>query len=201
MATLAPSLVRLRAEINHAFPHRDKTSDGWLGDAAHQARTSDHNADARGIVHAIDVDVDDGDPSRDLRSILIRRAIAHPATHYVISNGRIYSREYGFRARAYTGSNGHYHHVHVSILHTRAAETSARPWGVAAPAAAPYRWTHLPLRRGDRNVDVAHAQKRLGIHVDGVFGLGTLTAVRSFQQRHHLTVDGVVGPVTAKAIG
>lgn len=30
MATLAPSLVRLRAEIDRLFPARDKGSDGWL---------------------------------------------------------------------------------------------------------------------------------------------------------------------------
>lgn len=135
-AYLAPSLVALRSEINRVFPHRDKSSDGWVGDPAHAQRVSDHNPDESskppGCVDALDVDVDDGDPTKDLRVMLIKRAIAHPSTHYVISNGIIYSREYGFRPRTYTGTNGHYHHVHISILKTAAARVSTRPWGLRA---------------------------------------------------------------------
>ncbi len=57
MAYLVPSLARLRTEFNQLNPGRDKASDGWIGDAEHQANpTSDHNPDERGAVHAIDVD-------------------------------------------------------------------------------------------------------------------------------------------------
>ena len=38
------------------------------------------------------------------------------------------------------------------------------------------------------------------LHADRAFGPGTDHAVRSFQQDHHLTVDGKVGPATLKAI-
>jgi hypothetical protein len=59
MVVLIPSLVRLRQEFNLINPERDKASDGWIGDAAHQANpTSDHNPDLRGLVHAIDMDED-----------------------------------------------------------------------------------------------------------------------------------------------
>lgn len=202
--TLAPSLVRLRAEIDRLFPHRDKTSDGTLGDPAHASRQSDHNPNSRGRVNALDVDVDDRDPNRDLRALLVKAATRHPATAYIISNGKIYHRKDGFTPRTYTGTNAHTKHVHVSIAQTIGAETHTRPWYVATaglPPAPPYRWTHLNLRLGDRNVDVAHAQKRLGIAVDGVFGPATLSAVKAFQQRKGLTADGVVGPATAKALG
>jgi len=201
---LAPSLVRLRDEINRAFARRDKTSDGWLGDPAHASRASDHNANARGSVNALDVDIDDRDATKDLRSLLVRAAIKHPATNYVISNGKIYSRKYGFAERAYTGVNAHRTHVHVSILQTVTAEQHKRPWYLltaGVPPTARYVYTHLSLRRGDRNKDVAHVQKRLRLAVDGVYGPATEAAVKRFQTAHKLTADGVVGIQTAKAIG
>lgn len=37
--------------------------------------------------------------------------------------------------------------------------------------------------------------------VDGVYGSGTETAVKAFQQNNGLTVDGKVGPATLKAMG
>lgn len=124
---LAQSLVGFRASINAAFPKRDISSDGWIGDASHAARVSEHNpcwtctGDQYGIVRAIDVDIDDNDPGRDIRTEVIASCIWHPAVWYVISNGKIYSRTVGFEARAYNGPNGHFHHVHVSINKTHAS--------------------------------------------------------------------------------
>lgn len=124
---LAPSLKTFRASIDAAFPKRDKSSDGWIGDPAHAARTSEHNpcwtckGYQYGIVRALDVDIDDNDAGRDLRREILNSAIGHPAVWYVISNGIIYSRTNGWEARKYTGPNGHFKHVHISILKTEAA--------------------------------------------------------------------------------
>jgi len=118
---VAPSLNALLASINSNFPHRDKSSDGSIGDASHAARASEHNpcwactGYQYGIVRARDFDIDDGDPGRDLRLEILKACIGHPAVWYVISNGIIYSRTYGWTARKYNGPNGHFHHVHVSI--------------------------------------------------------------------------------------
>lgn len=123
MAYLAPSLARLRTEINATYPGRDRTSDGWIGDASHQARPSDHNPDPPviGVVRAIDVDVD-GVSELDIISAVLR----HPATNYVIFNGRIAQRVNGFAWRTYTGTNPHDKHFHVSIR--RGYEQDGTPW-------------------------------------------------------------------------
>jgi hypothetical protein len=114
---LAPSLVKLRNEVDRRHPNRDKSSDGWIGDPSHAARVSDHNPDGRGMVHAIDVD----STGIDVRTFL-RAVIGDPRTWYVIHDGTIWSRTYGFKARRYTGSNPHTGHVHVSIRYTAEAE-------------------------------------------------------------------------------
>ena len=38
-------------------------------------------------------------------------------------------------------------------------------------------------------------------HLDGIIGPRTVAAVRVFQRRHHLTVDGIPGPITCAALG
>lgn len=119
---LAPALVQLRSECDKMFPQRDRSSDGWIGDASHAARPSDHNpcwscsGRANGIVRAVDIDISpDGRGDKDLRAEIIKAAVSDPRTYYVISNWIIYSRTYGFAARRYTGTNGHTAHVHVSL--------------------------------------------------------------------------------------
>lgn len=63
------------------------------------------------------------------------------------------------------------------------------------------------LRRGSRGELVTTLQKRLktwGYYtgsVDGIFGSQTEQAVKYFQRKNGLAVDGIVGPATAKAVG
>lgn len=161
---LAPSLVELRNELNFTHRTRDKSSDGWIGDTAHQARKSDHNPDyaAGGIVRAIDIDKDGIDTAT-----LLRRACADPRVEYVIWNRKIYTRQNGFRAAAYTGSNPHDKHMHISIRNTAAA-ARAGSWGYAgevlgrlkpgpAPAPAP-KPAPAPARK--TNAQIAAEVKR-----------------------------------------
>lgn len=124
---LAPSLKVLRNSIDLAFPHRDKSSDGWIGNASHQARESEHNpcwtctGFQHGIVRATDTDIDDNDAGRDLRREILNSVIGHRSVWYAISNGIIYSRTHNWAALKYTGPNDHTHHVHVSIMKTLSA--------------------------------------------------------------------------------
>ena len=53
--------------------------------------------------------------------------------------------------------------------------------------------------KGDNVVILQSALKQLGYYekeLDGVFGKGTLTAVKAFQKDQYMTVDGLVGWAT-----
>jgi len=54
----------------------------------------------------------------------------------------------------------------------------------------------LPLQLGSQGPLVAQVQKTLGIPADGIFGVQTYVAVRRYQARAGLQVDGIVGPAT-----
>ena len=58
--------------------------------------------------------------------------------------------------------------------------------------------------RGDEVKQIQTKLKRWGYYngnVDGIYGSQTLAAVKSFQRKNGLTVDGIAGPKTLKAMG
>ncbi len=58
--------------------------------------------------------------------------------------------------------------------------------------------------RGDDVKKIQQKLKQWGYYrgaVDGIFGSGTLSAVKSFQRKNGLKADGIVGPATAAAMG
>ena len=111
----------LREQINVKYPDRDKTSDGWLGDARHAARKSDHNPDpsAEYVVRAIDIDKDlvrsKLDYAADLADQLRLCAKKDGRIAYVIFKGRIASSKKSWAWRPYDGINKHNHHCHISF--------------------------------------------------------------------------------------
>lgn len=205
---LAPSLVALRNEVNARWPRRDKASDGWIGDASHSARKSSHNPDYAngGVVRGLDIDVDDNDPSSNLRSEVLKAVIGDSRVWYVISNGIIYSRTYNWAARRYTGSNPHTKHVHVSLREVRSAWTNTERW--LAPEKTTWEWnpkviSDLPLvqhefqkgagvRAGEpkRYHGVAAVQNALNVKagarlkVDGWAGRATVEAMAAYERKH-----------------
>ena len=72
-----------------------------------------------------------------------------------------------------------------------------------------YNYSYAPrtLYWGTSGQDVSTVQDKLlrwgyyDGYVDGIYGASTYRAVRRFQERNGLNVDGVVGPATAKALG
>lgn len=215
MWRLAKSLERLRDQVNARFPNRNKRSDGTIGDAAHRSRESDHNPWVRdgsiGVVTALDL-------THDLRVGLDTWAMAEhlrrgrdPRIKYVISNKRIFSSTTSaWNWRHYTGSNPHSSHIHVSVNSTRARFDDTGDWNLGwgwdetldtSPqdpnAPDPDSPTLRPiLRRGLRGDDVRTVQRLLMLDQTSIFGPLTEAAVRAFQKREKLIVDGIVGPAT-----
>jgi hypothetical protein len=112
--------IQLREQFDDTYPDRDRASDGWIGDARHQSRVSDHVPNAEGIVRAIDIDRDlSGKKKPDLMPYLANQ-IRHAAKSdkriaYIIFAGKIASPRMGWRWRKYRGVNPHDHHCHISF--------------------------------------------------------------------------------------
>ena len=214
---LAPALDQLRAEVNALWPNRSKASDGTIGDAAHSARTSDHNPNARRSVNAIDITASGIDTGK-----LINAAKAHPSVRYIIHRGRIMNRDIGnFQSRRYGGSNPHNTHVHISIYQSATAERRTQSWGLANAKGggtsgggnrygnpkAKHELGSRGLSLYDAGTDVADLQQRLkklkrytGGTVDGYYGPAVKSAVERYQRSRGLTADGIAGPKTIKAL-
>ena len=210
---IAASLALLRDEVNTRFPGRDKASDGWIGDAAHASRKSDHNPwvkDDRGVgvVRALDIDSGHGADTTIglfIADHLVRLARSgHPALghgSYVISNRRIASATSGWGWRGYSGANPHTSHVHLSVSLDQSGYDSRRPWDLAT--------TRPTIRLGSEGPVVRELQQALNkqypslpqLVEDGIFGPKTEDRVKHFQRLNGITVDGIVGPITWNRLG
>lgn len=135
---LAQSLETLRAEVNAAAPNRMTVADGSIGDEAHSSRLSDHNPNDAGVVRAVDIThdpsggCDAGELAEHIRQLGLDGHPALGSGAYVIWNWRIASATEDGQPwdwEPYTGSNGHTHHVHVSVATAAAGYDSTAPWG------------------------------------------------------------------------
>ena len=112
---------QLRLQVDDAFSNRQRSSDGWLGDARHSSRTSDHNPDSNGIVRAIDISrnlsgAKEPDLMPDLADqIRLCAKRGDKRIAYVIFNSKICSAKSLWRWVAYKGINPHVKHCHVSF--------------------------------------------------------------------------------------
>lgn len=203
MARLAPPLRRLRDDnLNIKWGNRPREWDGWIGDAAHQQRESDHNENERGVVDATDTDTTQPPAPKTPIHVptVIASMIVHPCTHYVIHKRRIMTAANKFRPAVYTGTNHHDKHIHCSCFQTVAAENSAIAWRFILKPPA---WG--VLKKGSKTSSVRELQAFLigwgySLAADSDFGPATDAIVRRFQAAHGLKVDGIVGAKTRYAL-
>ena len=120
--SLSHAAIQLREQVDDSFPSRDRTSDGWIGDTRHSARSSDHNPDVDGWVRAIDIDRDlSGRAKPDLmpdladQLRLLCKSGKEKRVSYIIFDSRIASPKARWAWRVYDGINKHNHHMHVSF--------------------------------------------------------------------------------------
>ena len=197
MAKLAKTLRILRDDnINIKWPQRPRAMDGWIGDAAHQQRDSDHNPNRRDTVDAIDVDTAQTGPTPIHVPTVIAAIIMHPSTHYVIYYERIMDADDKFMPHRYTGTNLHKKHIHDSVRQSGLAENSTVVYKFIKK---PMTWA--TLKRGSNGNQVKELQAYLNgwgyaVAVDGDFGPKVEAAVKAFQKRSGIRVDGIVGAGT-----
>lgn len=137
---IARSLDVLRSQINAAYPNRRRDSDGTIGDAAHASRNSDHNPyiidGELGVVTAIDIthDLANGCDAGAIVDALIESR--DPRIKYIIYNREIIS-SYPWKGtaawsrRAYSGSNPHKRHFHLSVLGDKDKYDDESEWSIA----------------------------------------------------------------------
>jgi hypothetical protein len=210
---LAKALEQMRKQFNERAPNRDKSSDGTVGDAAHQSRDSDHNPWIQdgnyGVVSALDVTAD---PKSGIDVHAIARYMTQPGRRdkrikYIISNKQICSSTtQPWVWRSYTGSNPHVAHAHWSVNSSKSHYDNEAPWDLFAGAPTPQPpgpSEPMPppaqrpvLRKGSKGDYVRTVQRLLYAPIDGNFGPTTEAAVKGFQRGRALGADGVVGQLT-----
>jgi hypothetical protein len=213
---LAGSLVSLRDSVNAHWPKRDKTSDGGIGNEAHQAEGSgsDHNPWLHGTVRAYDFDVDGinaGWLAEQLRDLGHYGDLRLVGGGYVIWNHQITSPDFS-HWMPYDGADPHTSHVHVSVTRNSPAYEYGGPWAFLAakptprqqPLPTPTGAHHDATGRGDSfraevgdvGPEVAELERELEHYAPlyagglddgrGVYDQADVAAVREFAHREAL---------------
>lgn len=208
-ARLCGTLDQLRAEANAANPQRDRGSDGWIGDAAHAARDSQHNADARGVVTALDLDHDGLNIAHaweHVRILVVLGKLPGMVGGHLIYNRRITTPD--FRGwYAYKG-DPHAGHGHAASSREPGRYDDRTPFGCFAVPAAP---AVPPAAPGQRWPGPDAIGSGLGFRADDGFAGAQsngprVLALQTFLSRtfplyaKHLDLDGWYGPQLAGAV-
>lgn len=131
----AKAIKTLLDELVLFAPKRDKASDGTIGDADHSSRVSQHNPNNAGVVTAVDLTHDeDWFDAHKFAEQLVERCAAGKERRvwYVISNGKIASKTHGWTWVAYSGSNKHTKHIHISLDQSPMKYDQGKTWNLEA---------------------------------------------------------------------
>ena len=124
-----PAAIAVLRQATALAPKRKKASDGLLPSAAHlkASPTSDHNTGlAVDLTHDPDSGVDCSDIFEKLKE--------DKRVKYLIFNKKIWSKDKArLGNRAYTGSNPHTKHLHISINDGHGDDTSPWFWWMNQP--------------------------------------------------------------------
>ena len=198
---IAKSLDQLRSQINSSAPDRDKSSDGWIGNPAHRVRKSDHNPNKFGVVCALDIT---HDPARGVDCSRFAEALKSSKDsrlNFVIWNRRIWNPSDAPDWTAYSGTNPHTLHCHISVNQDPATYDDVSPWDAAkaifrsVSGTAPVVVRPPLLKLGAKGPDVDKLWTLIRADEEG-FGPILEAAVRAYQTKHGLDDDGRVGPYT-----
>jgi hypothetical protein len=138
MARRAHGQAKLLEQINEQYPNRSRDSDGWIGDAAHRARKSDHNPNPAGVVIGHDFTHDPKGGFDAYKFAEHLRETKDPRLEYVITNGRIFysGGKVPWQWQKYGGSNPHRTHVHISLLDDPKKHDDGSDWKMPATKVA-----------------------------------------------------------------
>ena len=127
-----PAAIAVLRQATALWPKREKASDGLLPSRAHitQSPNSDHNTG-----FAVDLT---NDPKKGVDcAVIFKKLKKDKRVKYLIFRSVIWSQERG--SRAYTGSNPHNKHIHISIKENCGKDTSDWfPW-----VGEPKRWNKI----------------------------------------------------------
>lgn len=215
---LSPSLAALRAEVNKRWPNRDRSSDGAIGDARHQARTNSHNparypggpsVGTPGAVHALDV------TARGIEvGVLLDAVVGDHRVWYVIHDGQIWSRTTNWVPRRHLG-DPHTTHVHINLREGSqsvavAAETDTSRWlsgsGTRGTTASSRASAASLSTSATRTLQRALISRGFSIPSGptGWYGPETTRAVAAFQRSQGWRgsgADGIAGALTLRRLG
>jgi len=210
---VVPNLDEARDQLNARFPNRGKSSDGSIGDIAHQVSSSSHNPDLTGLPEYRDGDTIDEVRARDFDKNLNDAAgvtmedvvqlwvkLARSGQlwwiRYMIYKRRIWHKRDNYVTRVYTGSNPHDDHLHLNSDFTQAADTiRGTNWYLSALSGTP----SVPpvINPPDSLIvdgslgpkTISRWQRFMRTPVDGIISHPNSALVRAVQTRLKATVD------------